>query len=173
MARTEFERVADTLLASVPGMALATDIICGFPGGWMLLHLSSLQPFLSPCLHLFVPLPAPACIGSCPCMPLPMPMPAQVRLLRTGRAPWPCAASTASPSATSPSSIPGGPGLATLGVQHARTLDRPLSLGSAGMLAAETCHDPEYVYMRARMPRTPAARITTWPALNLIVMAAV
>lgn len=28
----EFERVCDTLLAQVPGMELATDIICGFPG---------------------------------------------------------------------------------------------------------------------------------------------
>ncbi len=28
----EFERVADTLLAKVPGLQLATDIICGFPG---------------------------------------------------------------------------------------------------------------------------------------------
>lgn len=29
----EFERVCDTLLASVPGgVELATDIICGFPG---------------------------------------------------------------------------------------------------------------------------------------------
>ena len=30
--RAEFERVADTLLALVPGLELATDIICGFPG---------------------------------------------------------------------------------------------------------------------------------------------
>jgi threonylcarbamoyladenosine tRNA methylthiotransferase CDKAL1 len=29
----EFRQVADVLLASVPGMELATDIICGFPGG--------------------------------------------------------------------------------------------------------------------------------------------
>ncbi len=28
----EFCRVADTLLAKVPGLELATDIICGFPG---------------------------------------------------------------------------------------------------------------------------------------------
>ncbi|KAK9824275.1 hypothetical protein WJX72_009107 [[Myrmecia] bisecta] len=28
----EFERVADTLLRAVPGLELATDIICGFPG---------------------------------------------------------------------------------------------------------------------------------------------
>lgn len=28
----EFCRVADTLLAAVPGLQLATDIICGFPG---------------------------------------------------------------------------------------------------------------------------------------------
>lgn len=28
----EFRRVADTLLAQVPGLELATDIICGFPG---------------------------------------------------------------------------------------------------------------------------------------------
>lgn len=30
--RADFERVADTLLALVPGLELATDIICGFPG---------------------------------------------------------------------------------------------------------------------------------------------
>lgn len=30
---SEFRRVADTLLAGVPGLALATDIIAGFPGG--------------------------------------------------------------------------------------------------------------------------------------------
>jgi tRNA A37 methylthiotransferase MiaB len=29
--REEFELVADYLLANVPGMTLATDIICGFP----------------------------------------------------------------------------------------------------------------------------------------------
>ena len=28
----EFKRVCDTLLAAVPGMVIATDIICGFPG---------------------------------------------------------------------------------------------------------------------------------------------
>ena len=28
----QFERVCDTLLAAVPGMELATDVICGFPG---------------------------------------------------------------------------------------------------------------------------------------------
>lgn len=28
----EFCQVADTLLAAVPGLQLATDIICGFPG---------------------------------------------------------------------------------------------------------------------------------------------
>lgn len=28
----EFEKVADTLLSKVPGMTLATDVICGFPG---------------------------------------------------------------------------------------------------------------------------------------------
>ena len=28
----EFEKVADTLLAKVPGITIATDIICGFPG---------------------------------------------------------------------------------------------------------------------------------------------
>ena len=30
--REEFEQVADYLLNHVPGMTLATDIICGFPG---------------------------------------------------------------------------------------------------------------------------------------------
>ena len=30
-SRAEFERVCDVLLAEVPGMELATDIICG---GW-------------------------------------------------------------------------------------------------------------------------------------------
>lgn len=30
--REEFERVCDVLLAKVPGLELATDIICGFPG---------------------------------------------------------------------------------------------------------------------------------------------
>jgi tRNA A37 methylthiotransferase MiaB len=29
----EFRQVVDVLLARVPGMDLATDIICGFPGG--------------------------------------------------------------------------------------------------------------------------------------------
>lgn len=29
---TEFEKVADTLIQLVPGLELATDIICGFPG---------------------------------------------------------------------------------------------------------------------------------------------
>jgi hypothetical protein len=29
----EFRHVVDTLLAGVPGLELATDIICGFPGG--------------------------------------------------------------------------------------------------------------------------------------------
>lgn len=29
---SEFERVCDVLLASVPNLQLATDIICGFPG---------------------------------------------------------------------------------------------------------------------------------------------
>ena len=33
----EFERVADTLLAKVPGLQLATDIICGFPGTFFFL----------------------------------------------------------------------------------------------------------------------------------------
>jgi TRAM domain len=28
----EFEQVVDTLLANVPGMTIATDVICGFPG---------------------------------------------------------------------------------------------------------------------------------------------
>ncbi|KAL4424994.1 hypothetical protein ABPG77_002879 [Micractinium sp. CCAP 211/92] len=31
-SRAEFERVCDTLLAAVPDMELATDVICGFPG---------------------------------------------------------------------------------------------------------------------------------------------
>ncbi|KAL4457896.1 hypothetical protein ABPG75_012761 [Micractinium tetrahymenae] len=31
-SRADFERVCDTLLAAVPGLELATDIICGFPG---------------------------------------------------------------------------------------------------------------------------------------------
>ena len=30
--RAEFKRCADTLLDLVPGIQLATDIICGFPG---------------------------------------------------------------------------------------------------------------------------------------------
>jgi len=30
----EFRRVCDRLLELVPGLELATDIICGFPGGW-------------------------------------------------------------------------------------------------------------------------------------------
>ena len=37
----EFCTVVDTLLAAVPGLHLATDIICGFPGGrchWLVHH---------------------------------------------------------------------------------------------------------------------------------------
>jgi threonylcarbamoyladenosine tRNA methylthiotransferase CDKAL1 len=31
----QFRRVCDTLLGLVPGLELATDIICGFPGGYI------------------------------------------------------------------------------------------------------------------------------------------
>lgn len=30
--KEEFEFVCDSLLSKVPGMTIATDIICGFPG---------------------------------------------------------------------------------------------------------------------------------------------
>lgn len=33
----EFRKVVDTLMELVPGMQIATDIICGFPG--MCLHI--------------------------------------------------------------------------------------------------------------------------------------
>ncbi len=29
----EFKKVSDYLVENVPGMTIATDIICGFPGG--------------------------------------------------------------------------------------------------------------------------------------------
>ena len=43
--RAEFERVADTLLSLVPGLVLATDIICGFPGAQMPISATSAASF--------------------------------------------------------------------------------------------------------------------------------
>lgn len=34
----EFKKVVDTLMELVPGMQIATDIICGFPGLFSILH---------------------------------------------------------------------------------------------------------------------------------------
>jgi hypothetical protein len=36
----EFRKVVDTLCELVPGMQIATDIICGFPGKFLTLLLS-------------------------------------------------------------------------------------------------------------------------------------
>ena len=46
----EFCTVADTLLASVPGLHLATDIICGFPGGELLCICCACEVCLRPSL---------------------------------------------------------------------------------------------------------------------------
>ena len=44
----EFCHVADTLLQLVPGLHLATDIICGFPGGKQ-------DPFVLRSMHVLLP----------------------------------------------------------------------------------------------------------------------
>ena len=52
---SEFERVCDVLLASVPTLQLATDIICGFPGETPQDHeatLSLLAKYRFPHLHI-------------------------------------------------------------------------------------------------------------------------
>ena len=52
---SEFERVCDVLLASVPTLQLATDIICGFPGETPEDHeatLSLLAKYRFPHLHI-------------------------------------------------------------------------------------------------------------------------
>lgn len=51
----QFERVCDTLLAAVPGMELATDIICGFPGETAADHeatLALLRKYRFPHCHI-------------------------------------------------------------------------------------------------------------------------
>jgi threonylcarbamoyladenosine tRNA methylthiotransferase CDKAL1 len=42
--RAQFESVADTLLALVPGLQLATDVIVAFPGAFTLSHGRALCP---------------------------------------------------------------------------------------------------------------------------------
>ena len=55
----DFEKVADTLLSLVPGLVLATDVICGFPGACPLVHLCArLQ------VHPLVRIPLQPCHGS-------------------------------------------------------------------------------------------------------------
>lgn len=47
--RAEFEKVTDTLLSLVPGLVLATDIICGFPGAHMPTFATSAASFQFAC----------------------------------------------------------------------------------------------------------------------------
>ena len=59
----EFCQVADTLLELVPGLHLATDVICGFPGGqpWPFAGLQSACSIQLSCSWKKVPKSQPSC----------------------------------------------------------------------------------------------------------------